>query len=51
MNIKEFMKSKILTHFIKGKVYLSPMETILMIPSELEHLDNLVKLVRRKKKF
>jgi hypothetical protein len=34
MNIKAFMKSKILTHFIKGKVYLSPMETIIMIPSE-----------------
>jgi len=27
------------------------METIIMIPSELEHLKSLVKLVRRKKRF
>jgi predicted aspartyl protease len=43
------IKSKILSHFIKGKISLSPMETILMIPRELEHLESLVKLVRRKK--
>jgi hypothetical protein len=43
------VKSKILSHFIKGKISLSPMETILMIPGELEHLENLVKLARRKK--
>jgi len=43
------IKSKILSHFIKGKISLSPMETILMIPGELEHLESLVKLVRRKK--
>ncbi|CAM6024827.1 unnamed protein product [Sphagnum balticum] len=43
------VKSKILSHFIKGKVSLSPMETVLMIPSELEHLENLVKLARRKR--
>jgi predicted aspartyl protease len=43
------VKSKILSHFIKGKIALSPMETILMIPGELEHLENLVKLARRKK--
>jgi predicted aspartyl protease len=43
------VKSKILSHFIKGKISLSPMETVLMIPSELEHLENLVKLARRKK--
>jgi hypothetical protein len=41
--------SKILSHFIKGKISLSPMETILMIPRELEHLENLVRLARRKK--
>jgi len=41
--------SKILFHFIKGKISLSPMETILMIPRELEHLENLVRLARRKK--
>jgi hypothetical protein len=43
------VRSKILSHFIKGKIPLSPMETILMIPGELEHLKNLVKLARKKK--
>ncbi len=42
-------KSKILSHFIKGKISFSPMETILMILGELEHLESLVKLARRKK--
>jgi hypothetical protein len=42
------VRSKILSHFIKGKIPLSPMETILMIPGELEHLKSLVKLARRK---
>jgi hypothetical protein len=43
------IRSKILSHFIKGKVSLSPMESILMIPGELEHLESLVKLARRKR--
>jgi predicted aspartyl protease len=43
------VRSKILLHFIKGKISLSPMETILMIPGELEHLENLVKLARRRR--
>jgi predicted aspartyl protease len=43
------IRSKILAHFIKGKVSLSPMETILMIPGELKHLESLVKLARRKR--
>ncbi|CAK9226828.1 unnamed protein product [Sphagnum troendelagicum] len=43
------VKSKILSHFIKGKVSLSPMETVLMIHGELEHLENLVKLARKKR--
>jgi hypothetical protein len=43
------VRSKILSHFIKGKIPLSPMEIILMIPRELEHLESLVKLARRKK--
>jgi hypothetical protein len=43
------VKSKILSHFIKGKISLSPMETVLMIPGELEHLESLVKLARRKR--
>jgi hypothetical protein len=41
------IRSKILSHFIKGKISLSPMETILMIPGELEHLESLVKMARR----
>ncbi len=43
------VRSKILSHFIKGKIFLSPMETVLMIPGELEHLESLVKLARRKR--
>ncbi len=43
------VRSKILSHFIKGKISLSPMETVLMIPGELEHLESLVKLARRKR--
>ncbi len=43
------VRSKILSHFIKGKISRSPMEIILMILGELEHLENLVKLARRKK--
>jgi len=43
------VKSKILSHFIKGKISLSPMDTILMILGELEHLESLVKLARRRK--
>jgi len=43
------VRSKILSHFIKGKISLSPMETILMIPGELEHLESVVKLARRRR--
>jgi len=43
------VRSKILSQFIKGKISLSPMETIFMIPGELEHLESLVKLARRKR--
>jgi len=43
------VRSKILSHFIKGKIPLFPMETILMILRELEHLESLVKLARRKR--
>jgi len=43
------VKSKILSHLIKGKVSLMPMETVMIIPGELEHLENLVKVARRKK--
>jgi len=49
MNRETTVKSKILSHFIKGKITPSPMETVLMILGELEHLENLVKLACRKK--
>ncbi len=49
VNWETFVRSEILSHFIKGKISLSPMETFLMIPGELEHLESLVKLVTRKK--
>jgi hypothetical protein len=48
-NREESVKSKILSHFVKGKVSLMPMETVMMIPGDLEHLENLVKVARRKK--
>jgi len=35
-NREEFVRSKILSHFIKGKISLTPMETVMMIPGELE---------------
>jgi hypothetical protein len=40
--------SKILHHFIKGKISLSPMEPIFAIPDGLKSLEILVKLARRK---
>jgi hypothetical protein len=46
VNRGTIIRSKILSHFQKGKISLSPMETILMIPRELEHLEILVRLVR-----
>ncbi len=46
MNKETFVMSKILSHFIKGKISLSPIETILMIPKKLQHLESLVKLAR-----
>jgi len=46
VNRETLIRSKIFSHFIKGNISLSPMETILMIPRELEHLESLVRLVR-----
>jgi hypothetical protein len=46
---EESVKSKILSHFVKGKISLTSMETVMMIPGELEHLENLVKVARQKK--
>jgi hypothetical protein len=48
MGFKAIMKSKIQSHFIKGKISLTPMETILTIRGELEYLEGLVKLARRR---
>lgn len=41
-------RSKILTHFIKGKISLSSIETIISIPSQLEYLESSMKLTRKK---
>jgi len=49
VNRDNSVKLKILSHFIKGKISLTPMGTVLMIPGELEHLESLVKLARKKK--
>jgi hypothetical protein len=43
------LRSKILTHFIKGKMSLKSMEAILIIPKELEYLEGFIKLARRQK--
>ncbi len=48
-NRESSIRSKILSHFIKGRISLTPMETVMMIPGELEQLENLVKVARRKK--
>jgi hypothetical protein len=42
-------KSKILTHFLKGKKSFTPLETISTIPNELKYLKRLVKLSRKHK--
>jgi hypothetical protein len=43
------IKSTIFTHFINGRISFTPMETILTIPGELEYVEGLVKLARRRK--
>jgi len=48
-NWENVVMSKILSHFIKGKNSLTPMETVLMISGELKHLESLVKVARKKK--
>jgi hypothetical protein len=47
--VGRLLSSRKFSHFIKGKISFSPMETVLMIPGKLEHLESLVKLARRKK--
>ncbi len=49
MGSEAIVKSKIISHFIKGKIVLTPMETIFIILRELEYLERLVKLARRRK--
>ncbi len=49
MGFEVVVKSKILSHFIKGNIFLTPMESTLVIPGELEYLEGLVKLARRRK--
>jgi hypothetical protein len=49
INREASVKSKIVAHFIKGKISLSSMETILMILGKLEHFESLVKLARRRR--
>jgi len=48
-NREESVRSKILSHFIKGKISLTPMETVMMIPGELKQLESLMKVARKKK--
>lgn len=43
------MRSKILMHFMKGRISFSPMEMIITMLGELEYLEGFVKLGRRKK--
>jgi len=49
MNRENSVRSKILSHFIKGKISMTPMEIMLMVLGELEHLENLVKVAKKKK--
>ncbi len=42
-------RSKIISHFIKGKISLTPMEVIFIILGELEYLEGLLKLTRTKR--
>jgi hypothetical protein len=44
------MRSKIISHFIIGKISLNPVETILTIPRELEYLKRLMKINKVEKK-
>lgn len=48
-NEMNIAKSKILKHFLKGKISFSLLETILTIPSELKYLEGLIKLAKRRK--
>jgi hypothetical protein len=47
--LEAMIKFKILSHFMKRKISLILMGTILIILKELKYLEGLVKLVRRRK--
>ncbi len=47
--ITNIAKSRILTHFLKGKISFTPLKTILIVLGELEYLEDLVKLARKHK--
>ncbi len=42
-------RSKILLHFMKGQISLTPMEIIMKVLGELEYFEGLVKLARKRK--
>ncbi len=42
-------KSKILTHFLKGKISFTPFETIIIVLGEFKYFEVLVKLARKHK--
>jgi hypothetical protein len=46
MDMCNNMTSKIITYFIKAKISMNPMEIILIIPSKLEYLEGLMKLLQ-----
>lgn len=43
------IRSKILSHFVRGKIFLTPIETILIVRRKLEYFEGLVKLTIRRK--
>jgi len=47
VHIEVIVRSMILSHFIKGKISLTPMEIILIISSEFEYVECLIKLARK----
>lgn len=47
--VTNITKSKILTHFLKGKISFTPLETILIVLGEFKYLEVLVKLAKRHK--
>jgi len=49
MGVEFVIKSKIPSHFIKGKISLTLMKTILIISREFEYLEGLIKLTKRRK--